>query len=360
MPAKTWVFYLRDALFALDQPIVVPIDAPSTTILNMERAADQSAETWRAHFATLGQHPLVSLGMASDRGTGLMAGAQEACELAVWVTEYCHEVRGRDEVRHPVARQAYAAIAQEYEAARTLANATREAHLQKRRAHSDPASRTCQHAVELYDPCALLLHLLRAALHGGSPQGQCRPPAQGRSALRLVFAMMEALDCAALRHPLQPIRPQLEALVTPCTQGDVMAAALRALVPPEALDFLVLAWHHAHFSPPARAQSKGYHQRARDCWLACAAGLRGAAFDTLQACVVDQLDSIGRASSRVEMVNALLRPYLNSCQGQLTQEPFTLIMFYPNHRRSQSGKRQGQAPRELLTGKPLDAPWWEL
>ena len=60
------------------------------------------------------------------------------------------------------------------------------------------------------------------------------------------------------------------------------------------------------------------------------------------------------------MVNALIRPYLNSCKGQITQETLNLIMFYHNHRRYKSGKRQGKAPIELLTGQPLDAPWWEL
>jgi hypothetical protein len=60
------------------------------------------------------------------------------------------------------------------------------------------------------------------------------------------------------------------------------------------------------------------------------------------------------------MVNALLRPYLNSCKGHITQETLNLIMFYHNHRRYKSGKRQGKAPIELLTGKPLEAPWWEL
>ena len=360
MPAKTWVFYLSDEIFALDQPILVTIDAHSTTILNIELAADRSAETWRAHFATLEQHHFVSLGMASDRGTGLVAGYQEACDLALWVADYFHEVRGLYEVLHQLERTAYAAIAQEYEAARTFANAKSEANLQKRLAHYDTASRTCQHAVELYDHFALLLHWLREALHVCSPQGKLRTQAQVRSELLLVFDMMEALDCAAIRHPLQPIRTHLEDLVTPFTQVEAIAAELRALVPPEALDFLVLAWHHAHFIPQARAQSKGYHQRERDFWLACAAGLLGDAFDTLHAFVVDKLDSIVRASSLVEMVNALLRPYLNSCKGQITQETLNLIMFYHNHRRYKSGKRQGKAPMELLTGQPLDAPWWEL
>lgn len=35
-------------------------------------------------------------------------------------------------------------------------------------------------------------------------------------------------------------------------------------------------------------------------------------------------------------------------------------MFYHNHHRYKSGKRKGQAPLELLTGKPLAAEWWEL
>ena len=95
-------------------------------------------------------------------------------------------------------------------------------------------------------------------------------------------------------------------------------------------------------------------------WLACAEGLLGDEFDTLKALVFDKLDSIVRASSLVEMVNSLIRPYLNSCKGQITQETLNLIMFYHNHRRYKSGKRQGKAPIELLTGKPLEAPWWEL
>jgi len=132
------------------------------------------------------------------------------------------------------------------------------------------------------------------------------------------------------------------------------------VVPHEALDFLVLAWHHDHLSYQSGAKQKRYHQREREFCLACADGLLGDAFDTLKVLVFDKLDSIVRASSLVEMVNSLIRPYLNSCKGQITPETLNLIMFYHNHRRYKSGKRQGKAPIELLTGKPLEAPWWEL
>ncbi len=146
----------------------------------------------------------------------------------------------------------------------------------------------------------------------------------------------------------------------PFAHAEAINRELRAAVPQEALDFLVAAWHHAHLVYQSRSKQQRYHHREREFWLACAAGLLGDAFDTLKALVFDKLDSIVRASSLVEMVNSLIRPSLHSCKGQITQEALNLLMFYHNHRRYKSGKRKGKAPLEILTGKPLEAQWWEL
>ena len=181
-----------------------------------------------------------------------------------------------------------------------------------------------------------------------------------RAALTLLFHMIAELDCAAIAHTLKPIHTHIDDILVPFAQTEAIDTALRAVVPHEAFAFLVLAWHHDHLFYQSQSKHKRYHHREQECWLACAAGLLGDAFDTLKALVFTQLDTIVRASSLVEMVNSLLRPYLNSCKGQITQEALNLIMFYHNHRRYKSGKRQGKAPIELLTGKPLEAPWWEL
>jgi hypothetical protein len=76
--------------------------------------------------------------------------------------------------------------------------------------------------------------------------------------------------------------------------------------------------------------------------------------------VFEKLDAIVPASSLVELVNSFIRPSLNSSKGQSTQETLNLIMFYHNHRRYRSGKRQGKAPIELLTGEALEADWVAL
>ena len=50
-------------------------------------ASKRSAETWQAHFDDLSEHPFHSIGMASDRSRGLMAGYHAACQDAHWVCD---------------------------------------------------------------------------------------------------------------------------------------------------------------------------------------------------------------------------------------------------------------------------------
>jgi hypothetical protein len=360
MPSQTWVFYLSDEIFALHAPILVTIDAASTAILNIELASERSADTWRAHFEALEAHHFFSLGMASDRGLGLVAGYRAACDMALWVADYFHEFRDLFEVLHQVERKAYAAIDKEDEAAHKFARAKSESTLVKRLQQYETAHHTCEQAMALYDQLALLLHLLREALHICSPHGRLRTPEDVRTELTLLFYMIAELDYAAITNTLKPLQQHIDDIVVPFKHAETIDAELRAVVPHDVLDFLVLAWHHDHFSYPSPAKPKHYHQHEREFWLACAAELLGDEFDTLKTLVFDKLDTIVRASSLVEMVNGLLRPYLNSCKGQITQEALNLIMFYHNHHRYKSGKRQGKAPIELLTGKPLEAEWWEL
>src|SRR5207249_1481969 len=81
------------------------------------------------HFEALANHHFVSLGMASDRGLGLVAGYQAACDMALWVADYFHEFQDLFELLYQLERKAYAAMNKEYDAARTFAHAKSEANL---------------------------------------------------------------------------------------------------------------------------------------------------------------------------------------------------------------------------------------
>ena len=157
------VLYLSDAIFARHQPILVTIEAQSPAILTMPLASDRSAQTWQAHFADLDPHRFHSIGMASDRGVGLVAGYQAACQDGRWVCDRFHALQDLLERRCQLERKAYAAMAKEDKAAHTFHHAQSEANLHKRLQPYAHAHHACEQAMARYDQLDILLHLLRDA-----------------------------------------------------------------------------------------------------------------------------------------------------------------------------------------------------
>jgi len=212
MPSKTLVLYLSDEIFAIPAPILSTIDAQSTTILNIELASDRSADTGKAPFAVLEQHHFCSLGMASHRGLGLVAGYRAAVDMALWVADSFHACRDLFALLQQVERKAYAAIATAYDAAHKFAHAKSASHLEQRLQHSETAHHAAEPAMALDDHLAMLLHFLRETLHLCSPHGRL-PTVEGvRAELTRLFDMIAALDCAAMPHTLTPMHKHIDAM----------------------------------------------------------------------------------------------------------------------------------------------------
>src|SRR5262245_25003521 len=298
------------------------MEAQSTAILQIQLVSDRSAETWQAHFDDLCEHRCHSIGMASDRGLGLMAGYHAPCPDARWVCDRFHEFQHLFDRRRQLERKAYAAIAKEDEAAHAFHNAKSEANLSKRLQYYERAHHACEHAMARYDQLDLLLRLLRDALHLCSPWGRLRTVASLRSERTLLLDLSAESDEAVLPKLLHTLRAPLDDLLVPFEQAESLHIALLALVPQQILDALVLAWHHAHLSYQSYAKHKPYPQHESQPWLAFADGLLENQFTPLPAMVFEKLDAIGQASSLVELVNAFLRPSLNSSKGHITQETF--------------------------------------
>jgi len=234
MASKQVVLSLSDAIFAIDTPIVVTIDAHSTTILTIELASDRSAKTWKAHCTPLKDHRFDGIGMASDRGTGVVAGSQAAGQEALWVGEYFPAFRDLFNGLHPLETQASRAITKEHEAAQQGQHATSEATFDTRLHQYAHASQACEPAMAQDDQRDLLLQLLRETLLLGSPQGTRRTRQGVHSALSLLVTMIKASNCAALSATLKPIQAHLDDIVVPGAHAEVMQAPLRAVVPQQA------------------------------------------------------------------------------------------------------------------------------
>jgi hypothetical protein len=205
---------------------LVTLEAQSTAILKIELASDRSAQTWQTHFEDLGNHLFHSIGMASDRGTGLMAGYQAACQDGRWVGDQFHEFPELFHRCHQLERKAYGAITKEHEAAETFNNAKSEANLQKRLEQYEQAHHACEQAMARYDQLAILLQVLRETLHLCSPLGRLRTIEGVRSDVTHLFDMIEAVDDEKLAKRLKPIRSHLDAIFVPFEQVESGAALL--------------------------------------------------------------------------------------------------------------------------------------
>ncbi|MFB3082046.1 MAG: hypothetical protein ACE1Z4_01080 [Gammaproteobacteria bacterium] len=360
MPHNKVVFYLSDEIFAIRDPILVTVDAHSTAILKIELASDRSAQTWETHFTDLGAHRFHSLGMASDRGVGLKAGYQAACKDGFWVCDQFHEFQDLFNRCHQLERKAYGAIGKEIKAAETFANAKSEANLQKRLEQYEQARQACEQAILKYDQLDFLLDMLSETLHLCSDLGRLRRVEDVRSDLTLILSLIEEIDDETLPKLLKPIRSHIDDILVPFGQVERIHSELLELAPEQIVDALALAWHHDHLSYQSHGKKKHYHRRESDYWLNFSEGLLADQFDEFKVLVFEKLDSVVKASSLVEMVNSLIRPYLNSSKGHMTQETLNLIMFSHNQRRYKGGRRQGKAPIELLTGEALQGDWVDL
>ena len=99
----------------------------------------------------------------------------------------------------------------------------------------------------------------------------------------------------------------------------------------ETLNFVGLDWQHEHQSHQRKGEHKKYHLAGCDFWLEVATPLLGKYAQQQIEQAFELFNGMVRTSSLVEMVNSQIRPHLNSCKGQITQEHLNLIMFYFNH-----------------------------
>ncbi len=131
----------------------------------------------------------------------------------------------------------------------------------------------------------------------------------------------------------------------------------------EALSALYLAWQWEKAvikSKDTERKHKAIEQRDTHLKLAALFIDNKEVTKALKEDVYKELDQIIQASSLVECINSLLRPYLNNSRNQVTQEFLNTFMFYHNHRRYHAGKRKNKTPMELLTDKEQKEDWISL
>jgi hypothetical protein len=129
----------------------------------------------------------------------------------------------------------------------------------------------------------------------------------------------------------------------------------------ETITTLTLAWQWDKALTKAKKEDRRKRAKTESLfYLEYAKDILGDNYEKIKIAVFFELNSIIQASSMVENINSILRPYLDHSKNQVTQEFLNLFAYYHNHRRYKAGKRKAKTPMEILTGEKQDKGWIEV
>jgi hypothetical protein len=344
-----------DEIFIGSKPILIMVEPKSAVILNIQLAEDRSGATWSEHINYLTSNRDIEIfNVITDQGSGLLSGVKDSLAGVHRQPDTFHALSHRlgDFVRLLRAK-AYGAIANEYEREEVcLARTTEKVFDEKAKLYED----SCMQTVEAIERYAI------KQLNPFHSNGEIRDADRARGEIETAIELMELLEHEKINKEIRSIKKILPDLLNYFEQTKESITICKSLgVNDDAIKNLSLAWQWNKAVIKAKKRERRevakekklfYFERSKQ--------ILGDRYEDIKAKVFNELDNIIQASSMVENINSILRPYLDRSRNQVTQEFLNLFAFYHNHRRFVDGKRKGKTPMEILTGKKQEKDWIEL
>jgi len=335
-----------DEIFSKLAPILITVDPISSAILSIEKRDSRKGEDWKEHYNELKQSGFVITGVVRDEGNGLGLGAKESLPDAIYQVDAYHAIAHRlGLLVERFDKQAYRIIEVE-------AQSKDKKQYQKK----------LEEHIELSDNFRYLYHCIVHQLKPFKHTGEVRDKQKAKEEIETALTLMQTLNSIAINTEVKSIRRILPNLLNYFDQTqEVIKRCKQLSLTQYQLENLCLEWQWEKVLIKAKVQSRRNKAREqKNFYQAFNQKLLQERYKTMKEKVFKQLETIIQASSMVETINSILRPYLNNSKNQVRQNFLNLFMFYHNHRRYRAGKRKGKTPFELLTNREQKEDWIEL
>ena len=335
-----------DEIFSKSAPILITVDPISSAILSIKKAVSRKGEEWEKHYDELKENGFGIKGVVRDEGNGLGLGAKESIPDAIYQVDTYHAIAHRlGLLVEKFDKQAYRIIDVEEQ------SKNKEQHQDK-----------LEMAIELSDNFRYLYHCIIHQLKPFKHTGEVREKQEAKEEIETALELMETLNTTAITTEIKGVRKILPNLLNYFDQTVQVLKDCQPLnLTQYELENLCLEWQWEKALIKAKVQSRRSQAREqKSFYQAFNQELLQERYTTMKETIFKKLETIIQASSMVETINSLLRPYLNNSKNQVSQAFLNLFMFYHNHRRYRAGKRKGKTPMELLTHTKQERDWIEL
>ncbi len=358
-----FVIFLSDELFSKQTPILVTVDPQSSAILRIELSDTRQADDWKNHWKLIEDNGYHVIYLVSDEGTALSKAQKEGLAHIFRQPDTYHAIAHRlgQHVKQ-LEQRAYTAIEQEYDRYDKLDSAVSDNVIDKRIDQYETACNKSMEKIECYDSFAYLYQCLIKELRLFDDKGKLRNRQEAEGNIETALELIDTLGIGYITKAVKKVRRTLPELLNYFDIARPIVEALSELsIEQELISTLCLAWQWQKDMIKAKsALARHYCSSQMQSYTSIAANHLQDDYELMKNLVWKELDKIVQSSALVECINSIIRPYLNTSRNHVTQEQLNLIMFYHNHRRYKDGKRKGETPYELLTGKKQDKDWIDL
>ena len=357
--------FADDEVFAKRSPILIVVDPVSSAILSIELTDRRTADEWKEHLNRLVANGFSPRLLTSDAGVALKLAHSEIFSDIPWQLDTFHGIAHRlGDWDRRLENSATTCMQHTENRNDTLASARSDRVIDKRLTLCFDAAEKEAQAIDLYDDFNYLYQIIGHQLNSFDSAGDLRPRDQAKDIMVAALDLMTSLDHKRICKEATLIKKTVSDLLVYFDDAIKAVDRCKDLTKnKEARKALSLAWQWNKVVVKSKKTNRKHDAiEQRDLHLELAELLIGCKKKThrLKERIYAELDQIIQASSMVECINSILRPYLNGSKNQVTQEFLNLFMFYHNHRRYHAGKRKGKTPMELLTGKKQEEDWITL
>lgn len=351
-----------DEMFSQGRPVFAGIDLDHGYLFLLKVHEDRAGDTWAADLGGLRSEQALNPERAvKDAGTGLAAGLRQAWPQTEEYDDLFHAVYYVGKVGRYLEDSAYRSIAAAEALHRERSSAMTTTQRRSLGQKLGRVEGAMNEAIDRFDRFDMLRRKLRRALEFAEwGSGRLRTPREMTEAVQSIAASMRELKtkkvtkvatyvqrrATGLSRYLSRLATQLKALHDDLGGSHVVEAAVR-----------VYQAHLRLTRSDARWEQTRRHDELREAVKALvdATGRDQGHLKRVLEAVFPLLEHRHRASSAIENLNSVLRPYLvahkHAGQGFLN-----LFQFHWNTRKRQWGRGKGTSAYESLTGTSLEDP----
>jgi len=372
------VTFLCDEVYSGGDAILVTLEAQSMMVIDI-RLVKQSlaSRDWEASFADLEQGQVMPTKVIKDQGHQMASAVKVLPDCTVIGADTFHAIPHRLGVFHNrLTKKVQSAVANEANrAARFISTKTYPTAL-KKEAEWEKAKLNTLQAIDHLEWFEEYYFKMIQQLRPFTSKGEAREKVRAEAVIRESIQALSLLSIPNLQKQLDHIEGLLDngQLLHFMDQVPLLHQQLQGSLEASTSWLWMLYWqwnkksyqtHSPKVQQRAKAEALAAQQLLQEHYQHSntqhsAQKGQSSSFEVIHKKVFSTLDQIVQASSLVETFNSILKPFINSARGQLSQELLNLVQFYHNHRVFQRGKRQNYAPIELLTGQKLQKNWIDL